>query len=129
MAKTKVFVSFDYDHDEFLKEALVGQSKHKDSPFELADWSIKEALTGNWKEKARKRMKAVDVVAVICGEHTDKATGVSAEVEIAQEEKVDYFLLAGYAEKTNKKPKAATSTDKLYNWTWDNLKILIGGGR
>jgi hypothetical protein len=129
MAKTKVFVSFDYDHDEFLKEALVGQSKLKDSPFELADRSIKEALTGNWKEKARKRIKAVDVVAVICGEQTDKATGVSAEVEIAQEEKVDYFLLAGYAEKTNKKPKAAKSTDKLYNWTWENLKLLIGGGR
>jgi hypothetical protein len=36
-----------------------------------------------------KRIKAVDVVAVICGECTDKATGVSAEVEIAQEEKVD----------------------------------------
>jgi hypothetical protein len=129
MAKTKVFVSFDYDHDEFLKEALVGQSKHKDSPFELSDWSIKEPLTGNWKEKARKRIRAVDVVAVICGQYTDKATGVSAEVEIAQEEKVDYFLLAGYAEKANKKPKSAKSTDKLYNWTWDNLKKLIGGGR
>jgi len=41
MAKPKVFVSFDYDHDETLKEFLVGQSKLKDSPFELADWSIK----------------------------------------------------------------------------------------
>lgn len=129
MAKTKVFVSFDYDHDEILKDFLIGQSKLKDSPFELADWSIKEALTGNWKEKARKRIKAVDVVAVICGEHTDKATGVSAEVQIAQEEKIDYFLLAGYAKKTNRKPAAAKATDKLYNWTWDNLKTLIGGGR
>jgi hypothetical protein len=42
MAKTKVFVSFDYDHDETLKDFLVGQSKLKDSPFDLADWSIKE---------------------------------------------------------------------------------------
>lgn len=38
MAKTKVFISFDYDHDETLKEFLVGQSKLPDSPFELADW-------------------------------------------------------------------------------------------
>jgi hypothetical protein len=66
MAKTRVFISFDYDHDEALKEFLVGQSKLKDSPFELADWSIKEPLTGNWKEKARTRIKGVDVVAVIC---------------------------------------------------------------
>jgi hypothetical protein len=78
MAKTKVFVSFDYDHDETLKDFLVGQSKLKDTPFELADWSIKEPLTGNWKEKARTRIKSVDVVAVICGLHTDSATGVSA---------------------------------------------------
>jgi hypothetical protein len=129
MAKPKVFVSFDYDHDEALKNFLVGQSKLKDSPFELADWSIKEPQTGDWKEKARKRIKVVDVVAVICGLHTDTATGVSAEVTIAQEEKKDYFLLAGYADKTNKKPKAAKDSDKLYNWTWDNLKALIGGGR
>jgi hypothetical protein len=47
MAKTKVFISFDFDNDETLKDFLVGQSKLEDSPFELADWSIKEALTGN----------------------------------------------------------------------------------
>jgi hypothetical protein len=129
MAKKRVYVSFDYDHDATLKEFLVGQSKLPDSPFELADWSIKEALTGDWKEKARKRIRAVDVVAVICGLNTDTATGVSAEVTLAQEEKKDYFLLAGYADKTNKKPKSAKASDKLYNWTWPNLKTLIGGGR
>ena len=129
MAKKRVFISFDYDHDEILKTFLVGQSKHEDSPFELTDWSIKEPITGDWKAKARTRIKSVDVVAVICGQHTDTATGVNAELTIAQEEKVPYFLLAGYADKTCVKPKAAKSTDKLYKWTWENLKTLIGGGR
>ncbi len=129
MAKKRVFISFDYDHDETLKTFLVGQSKHADSPFELADWSIKEAIDKNWKDKARTRIKGVDVVAVICGEYTNVATGVSAEVEIAQEQNVAYFLLSGYSDKTCVKPKAAKSTDKLYKWTWDNLKALIGGGR
>lgn len=129
MAKKRVFISFDYDHDEILKTFLVGQSKHEDSPFELSDWSIKEPITGDWKTKARTRIKSVDVVAVICGQHTDTATGVNAELTIAQEEKVPYFLLAGYADKTCVKPKAAKSTDKLYKWTWENLKSLIGGGR
>jgi len=127
--KKRVFISFDYDHDEKLKILLVGQSKHEDSPFELADWSIKEAISEDWKKKARTRIKGVDVVVVICGENTDAAAGVSAELTIAQEEKVTYFLLKGYSEKTCVKPKAAKSTDKLYNWTWPNLKILIGGGR
>ena len=129
MAKKRVFISFDYDHDETLKTFLVGQSKNEDSPFELTDWSIKEPINGDWKAKARTRIKSVDVVAVICGLHTDTATGVSAEITIAQEEKVPYFLLAGYADKNCVKPKAAKSTDKLYKWTWENLKTLIGGGR
>jgi hypothetical protein len=129
MSKKRVFISFDYDNDEFLKTALVGQAKHADSPFELADWSIKEAITGDWKQKARTRIKGVDIVVVLCGEHTDTAAGVSAELQIARDEKVSYFLLQGYANKTCKKPKAANASDKMYNWTWENLKTLIGGGR
>jgi hypothetical protein len=129
MANKRVFVSFDYDHDAVLKEFLVGQAKNEDSPFELSDWSIKEAISEEWKKKARTRIRGVDVVAVICGEHTNTATGVSAEVKIAQDEGVSYFLLKGYSEKTCVKPTAAKADDKIYNWTWDNLKILIGGGR
>ncbi len=129
MAKTRVFISFDYDYDESLKILLVGQAKNEDSPFSLADWSIKEHIDGNWKKKARARIKAVDVVCVVCGEHTDAAAGVSAELKIAQEEKVSYFLLKGYAEKTCKRPEAALATDKLYKWTWENLKSLVGGSR
>lgn len=129
MAQKRVFISFDYDHDSFLKEALVGQSKNDDSPFTLSDWSIKEHIDTNWKEKARSRIRAVDVVCVICGEHTDTATGVSSELKIAQEESIPYFLLCGYSDKTCKKPKSATINDKIYNWTWNNLKLLINGAR
>lgn len=129
MPKTKVFISFDYDHDEILKTFLVGQAKLPDSPFELADWSIKGAVDGRWQEKARERIRAVDVVAVICGEHTNTATGVSAEVRIAQSEEKPYFLLAGYSDKTCVKPVPALTGDKVYNWTWPNLKLLIGGSR
>lgn len=126
MAKPKVFISFDYDHDDDLKLMLVGQAKHPDTPFELADWSIKEPIDDNWKAHARKRIKAVDVVVVICGEHTDTATGVSTELSIAQQEKVRHFLLHGRSGKTVKKPTAAKSTDIIQPWTWDNLKKLIG---
>jgi hypothetical protein len=108
---------------------LVGQSRLEDSPFDLVDYSLKEPLTGDWKEKVRTRIKSVDIVAVLCGEHTHTATGVSAELKIAQEENVPYFLLKGYSEKTCTKPTAAKSTDKIYSWTWPNLKLLIGGSR
>lgn len=129
MQKARVFVSFDYDHDDSLKVLLVGQSKLEDTPFDLADWSIKEHIDGNWEKKARERIRAVDVVCVLCGQHTDSATGVSAEVRIAQEENAPYFLLQGYSDKTCRKPKSAKDSDKLYSWTWANLKTLIHGGR
>jgi len=131
VAKTRVYISFDYDHDhdEDLKILLVGQAKHSDSPFEIADWSIKEPITGNWQEKARERIRAVDVVAVICGHHTDTATGVAAEVAIAQDENQPYFLLGGRNSGTNKKPTTAKASDKIYEWTWENLKRLIAGAR
>ncbi len=129
MAKTRVFVSFDYDHDEDLRKLLSGQAAHNNSPFEMSDWSLKEAMSGDWKAKVRTRIRSVDVVAVICGKNTDTATGVSAEVIIAQEEKIPYFLLQGRKTGGCKKPKAALANDKLYDWTWDNLSKLIGGAR
>lgn len=127
---TRVFISFDYDHDQDLRTLLAGQAKFKDSPFEIADWSVKEAFAeSNWQEKVRARIRQVGQVAVICGHDTDKATGVAAEVEIAREEEKPYFLLGGRSTGTNKKPATALAADKMYDWTWENLKILIAGGR
>ncbi len=129
MPKKRVFTSFDADHDEDLRNLLVGQSKNADSSFDLADWSVKEPLLGNWKEKVRARIKSCDLVIVMCGEHTDTATGVNVELNIAREEAIDYFLLWGRSSKNCVKPTAALASDKIYKWTWDNLKSLIGGAR
>lgn len=129
MSKARVFTSFDYDYDQDLRNLLVGQAKNSDSPFEMADWSVKEPMTGDWKAKVRDRIKRVDQMIVICGEHTHIASGVSVEIKIAQEEGIPYFLLKGRKERTCTKPVAARSGDKIYNWTWDNLKLLIGGAR
>lgn len=127
--KKKAFISFDYDHDEELKVALVGQAKNPDSPFSINDMSIKEAITYNWKSYARQRIRNCDVVIVICGHYTDTATGVSAELTIAQEEGVPYFLLWGRANGVVVKPRGAKSSDLIYKWTWENLKRLINGER
>ena len=129
MVKQRVFISFDYDNDSDIKVMLAGQAKLEDSPFDFTDASVKEHLTGDWKEKVKQRLKICDQVIVLCGTNTNKATGVAAEVSIAQELKVPYFLLNGRADKTCYKPSTALSTDKIYNWTWDNLKLLIGGSR
>lgn len=127
--KKKAFISFDFDNDEQLKIALVGQSKNPDSPFSINDMSIKEAISEKWKEKARVRIKNCDVVVVICGHYTNTAKGVTAELSIAREEGVPYFLLWGRAEGKVVKPLGALSTDKVYAWKWELLKKLFDGER
>ncbi len=127
--KKRVFISFDFDHDLDTKVMLAGQAKLPDSPFDFKDASVKDHLTGDWKDKVAQLLENIDVVIVLCGEYTHKATGVAAELKIAQEKDKKYFLLAAYADKICTKPTSAASTDKVYKWTWDNLKALLGGAR
>jgi hypothetical protein len=129
MANKRVFVSFDYDHDEGAKIMLAGQAKSSDSPFVFTDASVKDHLTGDWKNKVRRRMDNIDVVIVLCGQYTHQARGVAAELGIAQEKYKPYFLLAAYSDVTCTKPTTAQYGDKVYKWTWDNLKALIDGAR
>lgn len=129
MAKIRAFISFDYDNDVDLKNLLVGQSRREDSPFEIVDMSIKEAIASNWKENARRRIKGCDCVVIICGVHTDKAIGVSAELKIAQEEGIPYFCLNGRSDKKCIRPQGVRTSDKMYDWTWDNLRLLFAGRR
>jgi hypothetical protein len=125
----RIFISFDYDNDSDLKRLLINQAGFDDSPFEIADASVQHHLTGDWEEKVKGRIKRADQVIVLCGKKTDTATGVSKELKMARDLKKPYFLLAGRADGGNKKPKSALSTDKMYEWTWPNLKKLVKGGR
>jgi len=129
MSAKRAFISFDFEHDEDLRNLLVGQAKNPDSPFSISDWSIKEPLTGNWKEKVRERIRKTDLTIVICGEWTHTASGVAEELKITREEGKPYFLLWGRSGKACTKPTSALPSDNIYRWTWDDLKALIGGAR
>jgi hypothetical protein len=127
--KKRVFISFDVDNDNGAKVMLAGQAAHPDSPFDFKDASVKEHLPGDWKEKVRNRMNNIDLVIFLCGEKTDKATGVAHELTITLEKKVPFFYLWAYAGKTCVKPAGANPSDKIYKWEWPILKQLIGGDR
>lgn len=127
--KTRLFISFDYDHDKVLRDFLAGQAKLEDSPFDFTDASVQDHLIGDWKAKVRERIRRADQVAVICGEYTNNASGVTAELEIARDLEKPYFLLRGYKDKNCQWPSNAATGDKMYDWTWPNLKSLIAGNR
>jgi len=122
--KSRVFVSFDYDHDLPLKNLLVGQSRHEGSPFCIEDWSIKEETKG-WKADARWRIRRSDVVIVICGRQTHRAVGVTAEIEMARDEDIRYCLLRGHKDGTVRRPQGTSwFFDPLHPWTWKELQTI-----
>lgn len=124
--KKRVFISFDYDNDKDLPGNLVSQAKRSDAQFAIVDRSLEHSVEGNWKEEVRTRIRRVDLVIVICGEHTHDAKGVAAELSIPYEEKKPYFLLQGRHGKICKKPRMARAKDEIYKWTLKNLAKLIG---
>ena len=127
MTAKPTFISFDFDHDNDLRNALVGQAKYPNSPFEIVDASVRKHLRGDWEKQVRNRIRRADLVIGICGEHTQEAEGVAAEVRMAQEEGKSYFLLKGRKGKTCTKPTTALNSDEIHEWTWENLRKLIEG--
>ena len=121
--KPRVFVSFDFDNDKILKDFIAGQSKLSDSPFEISDWSMKEAAPqANWEAEARARINRSDMVIVMVGTKTDKAPGVLKEVKIARALKKPIYQIIGYK---NGNYTPVPNAGRLYSWNWDNLKKLF----
>lgn len=127
MATKRAFISFDFDHDEELRDTLVGQAENPDSPFTIVDASVHEPFTNTWRREVRELIISADLTIVICGEHTHDAKGVAAELTITREEGKPYFLLRGRPRRTCTKPRMARRSDEIHNWTWSNLKRLIEG--
>ena len=124
MAKKKVFVSFDFDNDKALKDFIIGQAKNPDSPFEVSDHSLKEAAPEkDWVEKARRAISRSDVLIVMLGPKTKKASGVLKEVKIANELKKKKFQIIGY--KVGTEDWRVPDAGRVYRWNWENLKKLL----
>ena len=121
--KKRVFVSFDYDYDKSLKELLIGQSRYSDSPFEVIDFSLKEAdPEWNWEIEAEKRIKLADIVLVIVGKYTYRASGVLKEIKIARRLGKKIVQIIGQKDESYQQ---VANAGRIYSWTWPNLKTLL----
>lgn len=124
MIKKKVFVSFDFDNDKFLKEAIIGQAKLDDSPFDVMDFSLKEAAPEkDWLDKAHTAISRSEVFIVMLGSKTRNAPGVLKEVKIANELGKEKFQIIGYKE--GSETWAVPNAGRVYSWDWENLKKLL----
>ncbi|MGO9750275.1 MAG: hypothetical protein ACLP8S_10115 [Solirubrobacteraceae bacterium] len=121
---TSVFVSFDFDNDRVLRDFIIGQSKLRDSPFEVSDHSLKEAARESlWEAKARRAIGRADVFIVMLGPRTRFAQGVTKEVAMARGLEKPLFQIMGY--RNGSRDWAVPGAGRTYRWSWDNLKRLL----
>jgi hypothetical protein len=124
MAKTKVFVSYDFDNDKTLYDFIIGQAKLPDSPFEVSDHSLKEAAPErDWETKARAAISRSDKFIVMLGSKTRSASGVQKEVAMAKSLLKTRFQVIGYRD--GSRDWAVPDAGVTYSWNWDNLKKLL----
>jgi len=82
LAKTKVFASYDYEHNSDMKNNLIAESKKLDSPFSINDLSLKEKEP-DWQQKARKAIERCEVFIILLGDNTHQASGVRLLLDIS----------------------------------------------
>ena len=115
----RAFISFAVE-DEAARNLLVGQSRHSDTPFELADFSLHRPFDNAWKTQTRPRIKGCDVVIVLIGEGTHAAEGALWEIKAAKEENVPIFGV--YIDKADKgRMPGSLFGIPVINWTWDGI--------
>jgi hypothetical protein len=124
MAKSKIFISYDFDNDLKLYNLMVGQAKLSDSPFEISDHSLKEAAPEkDWESKAHAAISRADKFVAMLGSRTRYASGVKKEVAMAKKLGKTRFQIIGYT--NGSRDWAVPDAGITYSWNWPNLKKLL----
>lgn len=124
MPKKRVFVSFDFDNDEELKNLLIAHARHPDSPFDVFDHSLKEAAPErDWEAKAELAIRRSELVVVMLGVYTHRASGVLKEVTIARRSSVPLVQVTG---RSDRYCAPVSGAGPVYDFTWPTLKRILG---
>lgn len=117
--KKVIFVAFAIE-DEFIRNAIKGQSLNTRSPFEYIDMSVKDAYESEWKTKVRTRILRSDGVLVIVSKNSLASTGQKWEIQCAKEEGKKIRGIWGYKEDRTNLQGVTTM-----EWTWPNIATWI----
>ena len=84
MATLNIFVSFEFDKDNDLKNSFYRQADELTS-HQISDCSLDESYPNDeWKAKARNAIRSCGVVVVLIGQDTHNAPGVKIETDMAR---------------------------------------------
>lgn len=123
MSKVRAFISFAKEDDR-IRDLFVGQGRHPDNTWAIADWSLHEPFSEKWKTQTRPRIKQCHVVIQLVGLKTYKAEGAIWEVECAKQEGVPAFGV--WISKTEHGPvPSCFKPNNIIDWTWEGIDAMI----
>ena len=126
MANPRVFVSFDFDHNDQSKIRFIGQSKNSKTPFTINDWSAKSAMPqSQWERIVKEKINKTNMVIVLVGQTMASATGVAKEIAMAKDLNVPFFgVYVAQAGADNNLP-TGLRRNRTIKWTWDGVASAI----
>jgi CTP synthase (UTP-ammonia lyase) len=126
MADPRVFISFDFDHNETEKTLFVGQSKHSNTPFSIQDWSAKSSMAqSEWEAIVKDKINKCNMVIVLSGKTMASASGVAKEIKMAKDQNVPVFgVYVGGANTTSNLP-TGIQRNRTISWSWESIANAI----
>lgn len=134
MADPRVFISFDFDHDETEKNLFVGQSRNSKTPFSIEDWSSKSSLPQvQWEALITSKINKCNMLIVLSGKTMASAGGVSKEIAMAKNQNIPVFGVYVDGANSSSNLPAGLARNRTISWNWDGIanaiKQMMGEGK
>lgn len=127
MSDPRAFVSFDFDHDERLKNLFCGQARRSSpTPFSVADWSSKVALPqARWESEVGAKIGMCHLMIVLVGRSMATAHGVAKEIAMAKRQDVPIFGVYVDGAGLFSRLPAGLPRSRMTRWTWAGIAVLV----
>ena len=124
MANLNIFVSFEFDKDNNLKNSFLAQARQH-SRHRVRNCSLDQAHDVRaWKKKARKAIRECDVMFVLVGQDTHNAPGVLVEADMARSlNKPTFQVLSEEARRNNY--KGIPHVRERIPWKWKMINKIL----
>lgn len=118
MAHLNIFVSFEFDKDNSLKNSFYEQAKEH-TRHRTRNCSLNKSYPDQaWKNKAREAIQESDVVFVLVGQDTHNAPGVLVETDMARGLNKPTIQVLSEKARRNKYTGLSHIADRI-PWKWN----------
>ena len=124
MPTLNIFVSFEFDKDNDLKNSFYEQAKNE-TQHRVRNCSLHETYPDQcWKNKARNAIDECDVVFVLVGQDTHNAPGVLVETDMARSLKKPTIQVLSWKARHHNY-KGVPYIDDRISWKWNTINAKL----